>query len=141
MPPHNGQIAAAIAALLAIHATYNATLSPVARTAREPDVRAFAARVREIATPRDRLRIRAGVRGSVFFFLGHNEAALSDEELVFYDAWAPPGGRLLRVADAERRLALTARWPGRFRLLAQQDFARAEGGLVLLEDSAIGARP
>ena len=104
-------------------------------------MRAFAARVRSLATPRDRLRIGTGVRGSVFFFLGHTEAALPVEELVAYDSWAPSGGRLLLVADAEQRPELERRWPGRFELLAEQRFARARGGLVLLRDASAGEEP
>ncbi len=133
--PRTVHVLAGVATLLLLHGLYNGTLSPVARSAREPDVRAFAASVRALATPLDRLRIATGVRGSVFFFLGHNQGALSSDEIAAYDSWAHRGGRLLLVANAEQRSDLDALWPGRFRLLAQQDFSRIPGGLVLLEDS------
>jgi outer membrane murein-binding lipoprotein Lpp len=74
-------VVAGVAALLLLHGIYNGLLSPTARTQRDSDVRAFAAQVRQLTTPRDQLRIASGVRGSVFFFLDHNEAALSSEEL------------------------------------------------------------
>jgi hypothetical protein len=141
LPPSALHVAAGVAALLLLHGLYNAALSPVARTERERDVRAFAADVRGLSSSRDRMRIATGVRGSVFFFLGHNEPALSSAEIGAYDTWAPPGGRMLLVANAEQRPDLDALWPGRFKLLAQRRFARTSEALILLEDASAERGP
>jgi hypothetical protein len=77
----------------------------------------------------------------VFFFLGHNEPALSSAEIGAYDTWAPPGGRMLLVANAEQRPDLDALWPGRFKLLAQRRFARTSEALILLEDASAERGP
>ncbi len=133
--PRPLHVVGGVATLLLLHGLYSGLLSPVARSQRDADVRTFAAEVRKLRTPHDQLRIATGVRGSVFFFLNHNEAALSTDELGAYDSWSLPGGRFLLVAPAEHRPDFDTRWPGRFKLLAQQNFARIPGGLVLLEDS------
>src|SRR5262249_46165920 len=79
--PRVGHVGAGVGAGLLLQGIYNGVLSHVARAGRDRDVREFAQKVRAIETPLDRLRIATGVRGSVFFFLGHNESPVAEWEL------------------------------------------------------------
>jgi 4-amino-4-deoxy-L-arabinose transferase-like glycosyltransferase len=107
-----------IVALLLLHAVYNAALSPVARSPREPLLRAFAADVNKRTQERDRIELVRGVPGSVFFLLRRNRPELNIDDLGDFAPWRPVGGRLLLVVRESEARELDRRWPDRFRRLA-----------------------
>jgi hypothetical protein len=131
--PRSGAISPAavrsgIAALLLFHAGYNAVLSPVARSGREPALRAFARAAAPRIAPPDRLGIVRGVPRSIFFLLRHDHPGLSTEDVSVYSAWRRATGRRLLVAREREAELLEGRWPHRFQRLL-------DGPLVLLVDT------
>jgi 4-amino-4-deoxy-L-arabinose transferase-like glycosyltransferase len=127
-------VASAVSGLLILHSAYSFELSPVARGGRGAAIADFAARVNQSRRPGQELVLLAGVSNAAAFLM-----RAYDPPLALADLERSPSCRAgvpapLLVVPMSSLEEIQTRWPGRFRIRAQQVYGGR--GLALLEECA-----